>query len=115
VDTATAWRYVRETVCLLAARAPKPRGALPAANKAGHALVVLDGTLIRIDRLAADRPFYSGTHRKHGMNLQVTASPDGEILWVSGALPRCRPRLDRGPDLGHRARAGCSRVNRAGR
>jgi hypothetical protein len=49
--------------------------------------VVLDGTLIPIDRLAADRPFYSGKHRKHGMNLQVIASPEGEILWVSGALP----------------------------
>jgi hypothetical protein len=37
--------------------------------------------------VAADRPFYSGKHRKHGMNLQVIASPEGEILWVSGALP----------------------------
>jgi hypothetical protein len=49
--------------------------------------VVLDGTLIPVDRLAADRPFYSGKHKKHGMNLQVIASPDGDILWVSGALP----------------------------
>ena len=40
-----------------------------------------------IDRLAADRPFYSGKHSSHGMNLQVIASPDGEILWVSGPLP----------------------------
>jgi DDE superfamily endonuclease len=48
---------------------------------------VIDGTLIPIDRVAADRPFYSGKHRKHGMNLQVIASPQGEILWVSGALP----------------------------
>ena len=37
--------------------------------------------------MAADRPFYSGKHRKHGMNLQVIASPAGEIVWVSGALP----------------------------
>jgi DDE superfamily endonuclease len=43
-------------------------------------------TLIPIDRMAAARPFYSGKHRRHGMNLQVIA-PDGEILWVSGALP----------------------------
>jgi DDE superfamily endonuclease len=49
--------------------------------------VAIDGTLIAIDRLAADRPFYSGKHRRHGMNLQVIASPDGEILWVSGPLP----------------------------
>jgi hypothetical protein len=35
---------------------------------AGHAYVVIDGTLIPIDRVAADRPFYSGKHRRHGMN-----------------------------------------------
>jgi DDE superfamily endonuclease/Helix-turn-helix of DDE superfamily endonuclease len=87
ISTATAWRYVREAVALLAARAPKLRTALAAAKKAGHAFVVIDGTLIPIDRLAADRPFYSGKHRRHGMNLQVISSPDGEILWVSGALP----------------------------
>jgi DDE superfamily endonuclease len=67
--------------------APKLDAALEAARQAGNAFVVLDGTLIPIDRLAADRPFYSGKHREHGMNLQVIASPEGEILWVSGALP----------------------------
>ena len=51
------------------------------------AYVVIDGTLIPIDRIAADRPFYSGKHKMHGVNLQVIASPDGTILWVSGQLP----------------------------
>ena len=87
VGTTTAWRYVEETVALLAARAPRLRKAVRDARKAGHAYVVLDGTLIPVDRVAADRPFYSGKHRKHGMNLQVIASPGGDILWVSGALP----------------------------
>ena len=87
VGLATAWRYVNETVELLAARAPKLRQAARDAKKKGHAYVVVDGTLIPIDRVAADRPFYSGKHKKHGMNLQVIASPDGDILWVSGALP----------------------------
>ena len=87
VGTTTAWRYVNETVALLAARAPKLRKAVRDAKKAGHAYVVLDGTLIPVDRVAADRPFYSGKHRKHGMNLQVIASPGGDVLWVSGALP----------------------------
>jgi hypothetical protein len=87
VGTSTAWRYVNETVALLAARAPKLRQALRDASKAGHAYLVIDGTLIPIDRVAADRPFYSGKHRKHGMNLQVIASPDGDIVWVSGPLP----------------------------
>ena len=87
VGTTTAWRYVNETVALLAARAPKLRKAVRDARKAGHAYVVVDGTLIPVDRVAADRPFYSGKHKKHGMNLQVIASPHGDILWVSGALP----------------------------
>jgi hypothetical protein len=86
VGTATAWRYVNETVALLAARAPKLRKAVRDAKKV-YAYVVLDGTLIAIDRVAADRPFYSGKHRHHGMNLQVISSPSGDILWVSGALP----------------------------
>ena len=87
VGTATAWRYVNKTVALLAARAPKLRTAIREAKKAGHAYVVVDGTLIPMERVAADRPFYSGKHCGHGMNLQVIASPHGDILWVSGALP----------------------------
>ena len=46
VGTATAWRYVEETVALLAARAPRLRKAARDAARAGHAYVVLDGTLI---------------------------------------------------------------------
>ena len=87
VGVATVLRYVNETVELLAARAPKLRQAARDAEKAGHAYATPDGTLIPVDRLAADRPFYSGKHKKHGINLQVIASPDGGILWVSGVLP----------------------------
>ncbi|GII78043.1 hypothetical protein Sru01_30250 [Sphaerisporangium rufum] len=48
---------------------------------------MLDGTIIPIDRVAADRPYYSGKHKKHGMNVQVIATPDGTPLWTSGSLP----------------------------
>jgi len=87
VGTTTAWRYMNETAGLLAARAPKLRTAVRGAKRAGYAYVVLDGTLIPGGRVAADRPFYSGKHKRHGMNLQVIASPAGDILWVSGPLP----------------------------
>src|SRR6266513_1178192 len=40
VGTATAWRYVTETVSLPAARSPKLRQALKDAKKARHAYVV---------------------------------------------------------------------------
>jgi hypothetical protein len=58
-----------------------------AAKKAGLPFVVLDGTLARADRVAADRPFFSGKHHCHGMNLQVLAGSAGQLPWVSGALP----------------------------
>jgi hypothetical protein len=45
IGTATAWRYVSETVGLLAARSPKLRRALAGAKQPGHAYVVIDGTL----------------------------------------------------------------------
>jgi hypothetical protein len=76
-----------ETVALLAARSPKLRRALAQAKRAGHAYVVIDGALIPIDRVAADRPFYSGKHRRYGMNLQVISAPDGEIFGSPGRCP----------------------------
>jgi hypothetical protein len=47
ISAATAWRYVHETVALLAARAPKLRRALRDAKDAGHAYLVIDGTSSR--------------------------------------------------------------------
>ena len=87
VSTSTAWRYVEEVVALLSARSPKLTQALAKAKKSGLTHLILDGTLIYTDRVRADRPYYSGKHRAHGMNIQVIATPDGTILWTSGALP----------------------------
>lgn len=60
---------------------------MQAAKRDGLAYLVLDGTLIVTDRVRADRPYFSGKHRVHGLNVQVIASPDGTILWTSGAVP----------------------------
>ncbi len=51
------------------------------------AYVILDGTLLPIDRIAADRPYYSGKKKHHGMNVQVLADPTGRLIWASDALP----------------------------
>jgi hypothetical protein len=69
VGVSTVYRYVTEAVGLLAVRAPDLATAVTAAS--AKAFVILDGTLLPIDRIAADRPFYSGKHKKHGMNVQV--------------------------------------------
>lgn len=86
ISAATAWRRTRETIRLLAARAPGIRDALQHAKRSGAALVILDDTLVHIDRNQIDRPFYSGKHKRHGMNLQAIADARGNLLWVSGAI-----------------------------
>ncbi|MGA5898124.1 transposase family protein [Streptomyces venetus] len=85
VGLATAHRYVTEAVDVLAALAPTLQQAMTTA--AAKAFVILDGTLLPIDRVAADRPFYSGKHKKHGMNVQVLTDPFGKLIWASPALP----------------------------
>lgn len=84
IGTTTAYRYISEAVELLAALAPTLAEAVRAAST--KAYLLLDGTLLPIDRIAADRPFYSGKHKKHGMNVQVIADPKGRLLWASPAL-----------------------------
>lgn len=81
----TVYRYVTEAVALLAALAPTLAEAVRAASM--KAYLILDGTLLPIDRIAAGRPFHSGKHKMHGMNVQVIADPKGRLLWVSPALP----------------------------
>ncbi|WP_367141261.1 MULTISPECIES: transposase family protein [Streptomyces] len=85
VSVATAWRYVDETLEVLAAWAPGLREALVGLGEGDF--VIVDGTLIPTDRIAADEPYYSQKHKRHGMNVQVIARPDGTPLWFSRALP----------------------------
>jgi DNA-directed RNA polymerase specialized sigma24 family protein len=54
VSTTTCWRYVNETVELLAARAPKLREALREANRQGVTYVIIDGT-VRYEALGTGR------------------------------------------------------------
>ncbi|MET9527018.1 IS5 family transposase [Streptomyces coeruleorubidus] len=85
VGTTTAYRYVAKAVDVLASFAPTLAEAVKAAS--AKAFVILDGTLLPIDRIAADRPFHSGKQKKHGLNVQVIADPHGRLLWASPALP----------------------------
>ncbi|MFF8963187.1 IS5 family transposase [Streptomyces globisporus] len=85
VGTTTAYRYIAEAIDVLATLAPTLADAMKTAST--KAFVMLDGTLLPIDRIAADRPFYSGKHKKHGMNVQVITDPAGRLLWASPALP----------------------------
>jgi hypothetical protein len=61
---------------------------------ARKAFVILDGTLLRIDRIGRasgqDRRFYSGKHKCHGVDVQVLSDPAGRLMWASPALPDAR-------------------------
>jgi hypothetical protein len=75
---ATAWRYVREVINLLAAAADDLGTAMAKIRALAYA--ILDGTLIPIDRVADQKPYYSGKHRRHGVNVQVIADPAGRLV-----------------------------------
>jgi hypothetical protein len=90
VGLATVFRYVREAVDLLVARAPSLTAALWRLAGNGHRLGILDGTVVRIDRLGGDldRRYYSGKHHHHGVNLQGLVDPRrGDLVWISEGLP----------------------------
>src|SRR6476620_6633285 len=92
VGTTTVFRYVREGIDVLAAVAPTLDQAQDSARR--KAFVILDGTLLSIDRVGMasgyDRAFFSGKHKRHGVNVQVIADPAGRLVWASPALPGAR-------------------------
>src|SRR3954447_12018800 len=67
IGTTTVFRYIREALDVLADLAPTLEQAIDVARR--KAFVILDGTLLRIDRVAMtasqDRPYYSGKHKAH--------------------------------------------------
>ncbi len=85
ISESPAWRYVDETLDVLASWTPGLHEALTGLGEGDH--VIVDGTLIPTDRVHADEPYYSQKHKKHGMNVQVIAAPDGTPLWFSRATP----------------------------
>ncbi len=67
MGTTTAYRYVTEPGELLAALAPQP--GRRSANRVGK------GVFDPGRHPPADRPFNSGQHKKHGMDVQAIADP----------------------------------------
>jgi hypothetical protein len=85
IGVTTAWHYVREAVDLLTATADDLTTVMKKIRQLAYA--ILDGTLIPIDRVADQKPYYSGKHHRHGVNVQVLADPAGRLVWASAALP----------------------------
>ncbi|WP_433347645.1 transposase family protein [Microtetraspora malaysiensis] len=96
VSRATAYRYVHEGITVLAAQAPDLHEALGRAQAEGLAYVILDGTLIPVDRCAEQTvsvkggsidAWYSGKAHQHAGNLQALSAPDGLPLWIAEVEP----------------------------
>ncbi|MBP2367230.1 hypothetical protein JOF36_007843 [Pseudonocardia parietis] len=102
IGTSTVCRYVREALALLAAMAPTLEQAIEVASR--KAFVILDGSLLRIDRVGMasgrGRPYYSGKHKAHGLNVQVIADPIGRLVWISPPLPGARHDMGAARDHG---------------
>ncbi len=96
VSRATAYRYIHEGIEVLAAQAPDLHEALDRAHAGGLAYVILDGTLIPIDRCSEQTisvkgesidAWYSGKAHHHAGNLQALSAPDGLPLWIGEVEP----------------------------
>ncbi|WP_285780849.1 transposase family protein [Microtetraspora sp. NBRC 13810] len=96
VSRATAYRYIHEGTEVLAAQAPDLPEALDRAQAEGLAYVILDGTLIPIDRCAEQTisvkgesidAWYSGKAHQHAGNLQALSAPNGLPLWIGEVEP----------------------------
>src|SRR5574339_741544 len=78
IGVATLCRYIHEALDLLSVMAPTLADAVQTAAR--KAYVVLDGTVVRIDRVfvaSRDGPYYSGKAHAHGVHVQVLADPAG--------------------------------------
>src|SRR3954466_12222777 len=80
LSIATACRYLHEALDVLAAHAPALDDVLADAHAAGLPFLMLDGTLVPTDRIAARAErghhlWYSGKHHAFGGNVQVVFDP----------------------------------------
>lgn len=89
VSPVTAYRYVGETVELLAAHARTLEAAM-AGQAARGEVTILDGTIIptfRVRCVSDHKAWYCYRKKTYGVNLQALTDHQGNLLWISNALP----------------------------
>ena len=93
ISPATCWRDVREGIGVLADRGRRIslRDVARLAVKMGWDYLIVDGTHVPTAtfgrKTGGQRAFYSGQHKRHGLNVQTVCSPAGELLWAAAPLP----------------------------
>jgi hypothetical protein len=129
LSRATAYRYRREVITVLATQAPDLHDALQQVAEHGWPHIIIDGKLFRTDQITQTATsekgstidaWYSGKHREFGGNAQAVMRPNGHPIWTSPVSPgrhndmtAARPHLlgalywaASQPGLEPRARAG---------
>lgn len=96
IGVSTCYRYLHEAITVLAGQASELPEVLLERLAAGDTHVILDGTVIRSDRVAVTTDneqgktinlWYSGKHKAFGGNVQFLATADGFPLWCSDVSP----------------------------
>jgi len=93
ISESTCWRDIREGIGVLADRGRRIslRDVARLAAKMGWEYVIVDGVHVPVvtsgRKTGGQRAFYSGKHKRHGLNVQTVCSPDGELLWAAAPLP----------------------------
>ena len=57
----------------------------------GWDYLIVDGTHVPVvtfgRKTGGQRAFYSGKHKRHGLNVQTVCSPHGDLLWAAAPRP----------------------------
>jgi hypothetical protein len=93
ISPATCWRDVAEGISVLADRGRRIslRDVARLAVRMGWDYLIVDGTHVPAvtsgRKTGGQRAFYSGKHKRHGLNVQTVCSPAGELLWAAAPAP----------------------------
>jgi hypothetical protein len=96
VSQATGYRYLHEGITVPADQAPDLHKVPERCQKSGMPHVILNGTLIKCDRVAGAREngnhwWFSHKHKAFGGNVQILSAPDSTPLWVCDVEPGSAP------------------------
>ncbi len=93
VSASTCWRDVAEGISVLADRGRRIslKDAARLAVKMGWDYLIVDGVHVPAvtsgRKTGGQRAFYSGKHKRHGLNVQTVCSPAGELLRAAAPAP----------------------------
>jgi DDE superfamily endonuclease len=89
VSRTTVDRWLKDTIELLAARAPRLEQVLATITREGGSVVLLDGPLIPTQRQTGlpMRRRWSAKHKRHGLLVIALTDVKGRLLWTTTARP----------------------------